>query len=73
MAAGIALAFSWAVEFTQLTDVPAELAARSTAARLVLGSTFNAPDLFWYGVGAAAAGCAHAWAIRGRVRGRTAG
>lgn len=70
VAAGAALGFSWAVEFAQLTDVPAELSSRSAAARLVLGSTFNAPDLFWYGVGAAAAGCVHAWALgrRGRRR-----
>lgn len=53
-AAAIALAVSWGVEFLQLTDVPAHLARQSTAARLVLGSTFNAPDLFWYAVGAAA-------------------
>ncbi|MGA5125592.1 DUF2809 domain-containing protein [Streptomyces pseudogriseolus] len=53
-AAGIALAVSWAVELLQLTGLPAELSARSTAARLVLGSTFNAPDLFWYAVGATA-------------------
>ncbi|WP_454321111.1 ribosomal maturation YjgA family protein [Streptomyces phaeoluteigriseus] len=53
-AAGVALAASWAVEFLQLSAVPAELSRHSTAARLVLGSTFNAPDLFWYAVGAAA-------------------
>ncbi|MFI7392832.1 DUF2809 domain-containing protein [Streptomyces tendae] len=53
-AAAVALAVSWGVEFLQLTDVPAHLARQSTAARLVLGSTFNAPDLFWYAVGAAA-------------------
>ncbi|PCG84869.1 hypothetical protein CIB93_16915 [Streptomyces sp. WZ.A104] len=58
--AGAALALSWAVEFLQLTGVPADLSARSTAARLVLGSTFNAPDLFWYTVGAAAAWAVHA-------------
>ncbi|CAM5229568.1 hypothetical protein STENM36S_07418 [Streptomyces tendae] len=52
-AAASALAVSWGVEFLQLTDVPAHLARQSTAARLVLGSTFNAPDLFWYAVGAA--------------------
>ncbi|MFC9855345.1 ribosomal maturation YjgA family protein [Streptomyces prasinus] len=50
-AAALALAVSWAVEFSQLSGVPAELSQRSTAARLVLGSTFNAPDLFWYAVG----------------------
>ncbi|MGW4544959.1 ribosomal maturation YjgA family protein [Streptomyces violaceorubidus] len=53
-AAAVALAVSWGVEFLQLTDVPAHLAGESTVARLVLGSTFNAPDLFWYAVGAAA-------------------
>ncbi|QTI49642.1 hypothetical protein JYK04_07515 [Streptomyces nojiriensis] len=58
-AAGTALAASWAVEFLQLTAVPAELSRHSTAAHLVLGSTFNAPDLFWYAVGAAAAWLLH--------------
>lgn len=58
-AAASALAFSWAVEAAQLTGVPAELSARSAVARLVLGSTFNAPDLFWYVVGAALAWAAH--------------
>ncbi|MEZ3180724.1 DUF2809 domain-containing protein [Streptomyces pimonensis] len=53
-AAGVALAVSWGVEFLQLTGLPAELSRHSTAARLVLGSTFNAPDLFWYAVGAIA-------------------
>ncbi|MDU0258237.1 DUF2809 domain-containing protein [Streptomyces sp. PU10] len=51
-AAALALAVSWGVEFLQLTDGQAHLARQSTAARLVLGSTFNAPDLFWYAVGA---------------------
>ncbi|MFE2017271.1 DUF2809 domain-containing protein [Streptomyces sp. NPDC059499] len=58
-AAGSALAFSWAVEAAQLTGVPAELSERSTVARLVLGSTFNAPDLLWYVVGAALAWALH--------------
>ncbi|THA81775.1 DUF2809 domain-containing protein [Streptomyces sp. A0592] len=52
-AAGNSLALSWAVEFFQLSSVPAELSRDSVAARLILGSTFNAPDLFWYAVGAA--------------------
>jgi len=52
-AAIAATGFSWAVEFFQLTGIPADLSARSTLAHLVLGSTFNAPDLFWYVVGAA--------------------
>ncbi|WP_443059395.1 ribosomal maturation YjgA family protein [Streptomyces sp. NBC_00435] len=58
-AAAGALATSWAVEFLQLTPVPAELSRHSTLARLVLGSTFNPPDLFWYAVGAAAGWLVH--------------
>ena len=52
-ACAVALALSWGVEFLQLTGLPAELSRRSTAARWVLGSTFDAPDLLWYTVGAA--------------------
>ncbi|MEU6525860.1 DUF2809 domain-containing protein [Streptomyces sp. NPDC046924] len=52
-ATGVALAVSWGIEFLQLTGLPAQLARHSTVAPLVLGSTFNAPDLFWYVVGAA--------------------
>ncbi|MET9955787.1 DUF2809 domain-containing protein [Streptomyces sp. NPDC006339] len=52
-AAGVALGLSWAVELFQLTGVPAALAAHSRIAPLVLGTSFNAPDLFWYAVGAA--------------------
>ncbi|GHH76237.1 hypothetical protein GCM10018781_47090 [Kitasatospora indigofera] len=66
-AAGVALAVSWAVEFAQLTGVPAELSGRSTLARLVLGSTFNPPDLFWYLVGALFATAAHS-AVPGLAR-----
>jgi hypothetical protein len=51
-AALVALGMSWLIEFAQLTGIPAELAARSVIARLVLGSTFNPPDLFWYVAGA---------------------
>ncbi|MEU8773556.1 DUF2809 domain-containing protein [Streptomyces sp. NPDC048606] len=70
-AATCALALSWAVEFLQLTAVPAELSRRSTLARLALGSTFNAPDLFWYVVGAASAWAAHTGLLRIRARHRT--
>ncbi|MEN8652669.1 DUF2809 domain-containing protein [Streptomyces sp. 21So2-11] len=51
-AAGIGLGLSWAIELSQLTGVPAELSQHSVIARLILGSTFNAPDLLWYAVGA---------------------
>jgi hypothetical protein len=47
----LALAFCWAVELSQLTPGPAALSRRSLPARLVLGSTFNLPDLAWYTVG----------------------
>lgn len=69
-AAGVALAASWAVEFSQLSGIPADLSRRSTAARLVLGSTFNPPDLFWYAIGAALAYAVHAALVRRRWRKR---
>ncbi|MFI9489108.1 DUF2809 domain-containing protein [Promicromonospora sp. NPDC052451] len=53
VAAAVALAMSTAVELFQLTGVPAALGAHSALARLVLGTTFNAPDLPFYAVGAA--------------------
>ncbi|MEC4019359.1 ribosomal maturation YjgA family protein [Streptomyces sp. H27-D2] len=63
-AAAVALGISWVVEFLQLTGVPADLSRRSVIARLMLGSTFNAPDLFWYSVGAAIAWAVHTSARR---------
>ena len=68
VAAGIALAFCWAVEFAQLSSVPAALSERSTLARLVLGSTFNKPDLIWYAIGIAVVGAAHIAAAHIGVR-----
>ncbi|WP_330320512.1 DUF2809 domain-containing protein [Streptomyces clavifer] len=65
-AAVAALAFSWTVELAQLTGVPEDLSRQSTVARLVLGSTFNAPDLFWYAVGAGLA-----WAVHTAASART--
>ncbi|MFE6865874.1 DUF2809 domain-containing protein [Kitasatospora sp. NPDC057692] len=58
-AAAWAAGLSWAVELFQLTGVPDGLARHSALARLVLGSTFNPPDLLWYLVGAALAALAH--------------
>ncbi|OON79162.1 ribosomal maturation YjgA family protein [Streptomyces tsukubensis] len=55
----LAVALSWAVEFLQLTGVPHALGRRSFVFRLVLGSTFNAPDLLWYVVGGLVAGVVH--------------
>ncbi|GIH92817.1 DUF2809 domain-containing protein [Planobispora siamensis] len=65
-AAAGALAFSWAVEFAQLTPVPAALSEASPLARLVLGSTFGAPDLVAYAAGAALAAAVHALLRRGQ-------
>jgi hypothetical protein len=59
VAACWALGISWAVEFFQLTDVPATLSAAVPLLRLVLGTTFNALDLVAYAVGAAAAYLGH--------------
>ncbi|MFF5207238.1 DUF2809 domain-containing protein [Streptosporangium sp. NPDC000396] len=55
-----ALAFSWAIEFAQLTPVPAALSEASVLARLVFGSTFGVADLLAYAAGAALAATAHA-------------
>jgi hypothetical protein len=51
-AAVVAFALNVAVELFQLTGIPAELGAHSVLARLVLGTTFNAPDLPFYALGA---------------------
>ncbi|WP_344343274.1 DUF2809 domain-containing protein [Kitasatospora putterlickiae] len=58
-AAAWAAGLSWAVELFQLTGVPDGLARHSALARLVLGSTFNPPDLLWYLAGAGLAALAH--------------
>lgn len=53
----MAVGFSWAIEFLQLYHAPWIDSIRSTLlGRLVLGSTFNSPDLVAYviGVGLAA-------------------
>jgi hypothetical protein len=55
-AAEVAFGVSAAIELFQLTGVPADLAQRSELARLAFGTTFNAPDLFWYLVGAVVVG-----------------
>lgn len=58
-AAAWAAGLSWAVELFQLTGLPDAWGRRSTLARLVLGSTFNPPDLLWYLVGAGGAVLLH--------------
>ncbi|MEU8794035.1 DUF2809 domain-containing protein [Streptomyces sp. NPDC048643] len=50
VAAGAALGFSWAVELWQIAGVP-------TVLHPLFGATFNAPDLFWYVVGAVLGWC----------------
>ncbi|MFF5189700.1 DUF2809 domain-containing protein [Streptomyces sp. NPDC000345] len=71
-AAVSALAVSWGIEFLQLSEVTAGLSQRSAVARLVLGSTFNPPDLFWYAVGAASGWLVHT-AVGADPSGRRAG
>lgn len=63
VSAAVSFGASVAVELFQLTGVPAELGAHSVLARLVLGTTFNAPDLPFYAVGAALG-----WALHLAVR-----
>ncbi|MFI2361910.1 DUF2809 domain-containing protein [Promicromonospora sp. NPDC019610] len=70
VAAVVACGVSVTVELFQLTGIPAELGAHSTLARLVLGTTFNAPDLPWYAVGAAAGWAVHRLVARRGTAGR---
>lgn len=49
-----AFALSTAIEISQLTGVPARLAEDFPPSRLVLGTTFSAPDIAAYALGAAA-------------------
>jgi hypothetical protein len=58
-AAAAAGAFSFAVEFGQLTALPATAARHFPAARLVLGTAFSAADLAWYAAGAVLAAATH--------------
>jgi Protein of unknown function (DUF2809) len=53
LAGAVAVGLCWAIEFAQLTPVPAALSAHGTLPRLVFGTTFHAADLFWYVVGIA--------------------
>ena len=50
----IAICFAWSIEFSQLYHAPWIDAIRATRlGGLVLGSSFNVPDLFAYAVGIA--------------------
>lgn len=51
VAGGIATAFCWIVEVSQLTGVPAALSQHSLLARLALGVQFDIIDIAWYPVG----------------------
>jgi len=51
-----------AIELGQLTGVPAHLTEAWSPARLVLGTTFHAPDLVAYAIGVALAAGVDAWA-----------
>ncbi len=48
----VALGFAWAIEFSQLYHAPWIDEVRSSLlGRLILGSTFNVPDLLAYVIG----------------------
>ena len=55
----ISIGFCWAVEFFQLSGVPAALSAHSVVARLVLGRAFDPADLAWYVLGVLLAAAIH--------------
>ncbi|GAA2993893.1 hypothetical protein GCM10020229_02930 [Kitasatospora albolonga] len=55
VAASAAAGISWAVELFQLTGIP----AAHPGWRLLLGTGFNAADLLWYALGAAACLAVH--------------
>jgi hypothetical protein len=64
VAVGWAIGLCWAVEFFQLTPIPAAASRRSVLGRLVLGSTFHWPDLLTYVVGALLGGLLHLLSAR---------
>ncbi|HEX6682086.1 MAG TPA: DUF2809 domain-containing protein [Candidatus Limnocylindrales bacterium] len=72
-AALAATGFCWAVEFAQLTPVPAALSERSIVARLVLGVAFDPVDLIWYPLGALVFMSLHLLALQAAGKRRPAG
>lgn len=63
-----ALAFSWAVEFFQLTPIPGRLARQSVWLRWVFGETFSRWDLLGAFVAIVLATMLHALALRMLIR-----
>ncbi|MFB7948879.1 DUF2809 domain-containing protein [Kitasatospora phosalacinea] len=63
-AGGTALAASWAVELFQASGLPADLGRSSLLSRLVLGTTFDLPDLLGYALGAVVLVAVHQLARR---------
>jgi D-alanyl-D-alanine carboxypeptidase len=68
VAASVGFVVCVGIELFQLTGVPAELADRWPPVRLVLGTTFWAPDLLRYAVGAVVGGLVCAVVARRVVR-----
>ncbi|MBI9113623.1 DUF2809 domain-containing protein [Sanguibacter suaedae] len=66
--AAVAWALCAAVEVAQLVGLSAAVVDAWEPARWVLGTTFHAPDLIVYAVGAATAGTADAALLRWRAR-----
>ncbi|MEU7923462.1 DUF2809 domain-containing protein [Micromonospora zamorensis] len=67
----VATVSCWVVELAQLTGMPAELSARSLAARLALGVQFDPVDLAWYPAGVAPLVALHHLVRARRVRARS--
>ncbi|MCP2323982.1 hypothetical protein HDA40_002489 [Hamadaea flava] len=65
VAGGIATAYCWFVEFSQLTGIPAALSERSVIAQLLLGTQFDIVDVAWYPVGVVPLVALH-WFLRTR-------
>ena len=63
-----AVGFCWAMEFFQLTGIPAALSARSQLARLALGVQFDWVDVAWYPVGVVPLVILHLLVTRRAVR-----
>lgn len=63
-ASAIALGWSFAVEFAQISPYPAWLSSKHVILRLIFGTTFGFTDLAGYVVGAVFAAALHAMILR---------
>jgi|HubBroStandDraft_4_1064222.scaffolds.fasta_scaffold120924_2 hypothetical protein len=64
----VALGWSFAIEFAQISPYPAWLSSKHVLLRLIFGTTFGFVDLAGYVVGAVFAAAAHTWLLRRAAR-----